>query len=159
MKSMGNYELLSTLNHEDTVTSLVVETTSSRSLVSSLKRTTRRIQPLVVPYMAPLFLIYFSEYTINQVSQYSCYLTVGRDANSFISLERYAFQVDSGRLSNLPNTLPIRQFHFTFLLHIHQNPQHLSPLHPTILHHVLSNNAISLRDNSLDIPFIHHNIL
>lgn len=36
------------------------------SFIANLRRTTRRIQPLVIPYMAPLFLVYVSEYTINQ---------------------------------------------------------------------------------------------
>ena len=159
MKLMGNYESLPTSNDEDTVASPVVQTSSSRSFLSGLKRTTRRIQPLVIPYMVPLFLVYVSEYTINQVSQYTYCLTVGRDANSFISLERYAVQIYSRCISNLPNTVSIRRFHLTFLLHIHQNSQHISPLHPTVLHPVLSNNAVSLHDNSLDIPFIHHHIL
>jgi hypothetical protein len=159
MKSIGNYESLPTSNDEDTVPDLVVQTPSSRSLLSSLKQTTQRIQPLVIPYMAPLFLVYVSEYTINQVLQYTCWLTVGCGTDSFVSLERYAFQVYSRRISNLPNTLPIRRFHLTFLRHIHQNSQHISSLHSTILYPVLSNNAISLCDNPLDIPLIHHNIL
>jgi hypothetical protein len=121
IKSMGKYELLPMSNDKDTVRSPLVQRSSSQSLLSSLKHTTRRIQPLVIPYMVPLFLVYVSEYIINQVSEYICWLTVGRDANSFIPFERYAVQVYSRRLSNLPNTLPIRRFHCTLFLLIYQN--------------------------------------
>jgi battenin len=53
------------MNDDETVTNLPVR---HASILANIKHTTRRIQPLVVPYMAPLFLVYVSEYTINQVS-------------------------------------------------------------------------------------------
>lgn len=66
-KAMNSYESLPTTNVDDTISSSPVARPQPLSLINSIKRTTRRIKPLVIPYMAPLFLVYVSEYTINQV--------------------------------------------------------------------------------------------
>ena len=160
MKSMNTYESIPTSNDEDTVSSPIIQPPSSRSLLSGLKRTTQRIKPLVIPYMAPLFLVYVSEYTINQVPE-DCKSSneLGRCSNSSISFRRNAFQVYSGRLSNLPNSLPTRCIHLTFLLDIHSNSQHLSSINPPILHPLLLNHAITFRYNTFNIPIIHHHLL
>jgi hypothetical protein len=69
IKSSGTYEALPTSNDEDdtVIESQVPEAPASQSILANLRRTTRRIRPLIIPYMAPLFLVYVSEYTINQV--------------------------------------------------------------------------------------------
>ena len=58
------------MTDEETISMPVRVMTPRLSILSSLKRTTQRIKPLVIPYMAPLFLVYVSEYTINQVPLY-----------------------------------------------------------------------------------------
>jgi CLN3 protein len=70
IKSIGNYESLPTSTDDDTIIRSDVVQHFPHSIIYSIKRTTRRIQPLVIPYMAPLFLVYVSEYTINQVGPY-----------------------------------------------------------------------------------------
>ena len=68
VKPFGVYESLPTSGDDETILLPIVQQTASRSsILSSLRSTTQRIQPLVMPYMAPLFLVYVSEYTINQV--------------------------------------------------------------------------------------------
>ena len=68
LKAADTYEALPTTS-EDEVVRIPPNSPppSARSFLSGLKRTTRRIKPLVIPYMVPLFLVYVSEYTINQV--------------------------------------------------------------------------------------------
>ena len=68
LKAADTYEALPTTS-EDEVIRIPPNSPppGPRSFLSSLKRTTRRLKPLVIPYMAPLFLVYVSEYTINQV--------------------------------------------------------------------------------------------
>lgn len=94
IKSSGAYESLPTSNDEDDT---VVETQHSevqvsRSILADLRRTTRRIQPLIIPYMAPLFLVYVSEYTINQVTLIYLLLTAGSKSHSPLSTRRHALQ-------------------------------------------------------------------
>jgi battenin len=67
VKTMGSYQSLPTMTDEEDIPSPVRVVAPGQSLSSTLKRTTQRIKPLVIPYMAPLFLVYVSEYTINQV--------------------------------------------------------------------------------------------
>jgi battenin len=61
---LGNYESLPTVNDDEVITETPI--VHRTSILANIKRTTQRIKPLVIPYMAPLFLVYVSEYTINQ---------------------------------------------------------------------------------------------
>jgi len=94
IKSSGAYESLPTSNDEDNTVAEPQHSglEGSRSILADLRRTTRRIQPLVIPYMAPLFLVYVSEYTINQVSPVKLLLIVGSKSYPPISARRHALQ-------------------------------------------------------------------
>ena len=125
IKSSGTYEALPTSNDEDdtVVESQVPEAPASQSILANLRRTTRRIRPLIIPYMAPLFLVYVSEYTINQVIPHcSLFLTVGSKSHSSFPIGTYALQSNPRRLPNLPNSLPIRRIHLSLLVNIRPYP-------------------------------------
>ena len=123
-----------------------------QSLSSTLKRTTQRIKPLVIPYMAPLFLVYVSEYTINQVCLHKHILTTGRNTNPPLPIIRNALQIHPRRLPNIPNSLSTRCLHLPLLFRLHPNSQHLSPVHYPILHPLLPHLTILIRHNTFYLP-------
>jgi hypothetical protein len=157
---MDNYESVPTMNDEEAISSSPVIQTQPLSFLSSLKRTTRRIKPLVIPYMAPLFLVYVSEYTINQVfvSTRPC-LLLGRNTDASISAVSNAVRFHSRCVSDLSNTLPTGGIHLSFLFKFHTNTQHIPSLNSSILHSRLPNISISVRYNSIYLPIIYHYLL
>ena len=125
IKSSGTYEALPTSNDEDdtVVERQIAETPTSQSILTNLRRTTRRIRPLVIPYMAPLFLVYVSEYTINQaIPRFSPILTAGSNSHSALPVGRHAFQSNSRCLSNLPNSLPVRRIYLSLFVNVRPYP-------------------------------------
>jgi hypothetical protein len=148
------------MNDEEAISSSPIIQAQPLSFLSGLKRTTRRIKPLVIPYMAPLFLVYVSEYTINQVFNLTlpC-LSLGRDTNASISPFSNAVRFDSRCVSNLSNTLPTGGIHISFLFKFHTDTQYLSPFNYSILHSCLPNISISIRFNPIYLPLIYHYLL
>ena len=157
---MDNYESLPTMNDEEAISSSPTIQSQPLSFLSSLKRTTRRIRPLVIPYMAPLFLVYVSEYTINQVfnSTPPC-LLLGRNTDTSISSISNAIRFHSRCVSDVSNTLPTRCIHISFFIKFHTDTQHISPINSSIWDSHLPYFSIFVRYNSIHLPLIYHHLL